>query len=194
MKEILRDKKKIILVIFICLFAVSLVYRVTHPFKQPKVAELTYTDNISEEKGNKVNRKNEGILSVQNPLIKLDLFLNPPAHSRDLKKNIFSEQSVVDVKETPLPERKVDQTAANETIALDNKNNVEDDLSSFRTFGYMESMGEKILFIEKGKQIMLIRKGDRIEGKYLVKDITKKELILIVIANNESVHIDLNDL
>jgi len=194
MKEILSNKKKIILVVSICLFAFVLAYRATHPFRQQKVAELTYTVDMSKNKSNKVKQKDEGISSVQNQLIKLDLFLNPPAHSRDLKKNIFSKQSAAGTKETIFPERKADQAGANETIASDNKDYVEDELSSFRTFGYMESKGETILFIEKGKQIMLIRKGDRIEGKYLVKDITKKELTLTVITNNESVHIDLSDL
>jgi len=41
---------------------------------------------------------------------------------------------------------------------------------------------------------MLVRKGDRIEGKYLVKEITKNELTMTVIPGNEIVHIDISGL
>jgi len=193
MKKILQDNKNLILAILICLLAVSVVYRLTHPFNQSRVSSLTYTAD-SKGKGQKVNQKKTDAPSVQDKLIKLDLFLNPPVHSRALIKNIFSEKPAAEVKNPSSPEQKADQSKENEVTAPDNKNNIQDDLSNFRTFGYMESTGERILFIEKGKQIMLVRKGDRIEGKYLVKDITEKELTLMVITNNETVHIDLSDL
>jgi len=88
----------------------------------------------------------------------------------------------------------IDQASGDNTTAAGNESRVEYELSSFRSFGYMERGGERILFLEKGKQIMLVRKGDTIEGKYLVKEITKNELTLTVIPGNESVHIDLSGL
>jgi hypothetical protein len=188
MKELLRNKKNIILAISIFLFAISLLYRVTHIYKQPKVDTLTYSGSVSKATGSKVNQKDTGVSTREESLVKLDLFLNPPAHSRDQRKNIFSEQAAIEETEAS-PE-----LSSGQAQAAVNKNSLEDDLSSFRSFGYMESGGERVLFLEKGKQIMIIRKGDRIEGKYVVKDITKKELTLTVITNNEVVHIDLSDL
>ena len=54
--------------------------------------------------------------------------------------------------------------------------------------------GERILFLERGKQILVIRKGDRIYGKYIVKEITQKELTLTALNINEDIHIDLSGL
>jgi hypothetical protein len=193
-KELLRNKRMIILAVVICLFAVSLIYRITHPFKQQKVDVLAYSVDKSKRHEGNINKKDIRISSVQEPLIKLDLFMNPPARSREERKNIFSTEEIIDKQGNMSDESKIDKTSNSATTSVENENKVEDDLSSFRSFGYMESKGERVLFIEKGTQIILLRKGDRVEGKYIVKEITKEELTLTVIANNESIYIDLRDL
>jgi hypothetical protein len=193
MMELIKDKRKLILAVFVCLFAMSLVYRLTHIYKQPKATTLTYTKEKAVT-GDKKAVQKDVTTSAQAPMIKLDMFLNPPAHSRDVKKNIFSGQAA------PVEHEKVSLETVTETKpvgvspAENAEDQIKDDLSAFRSFGYAERGGQKTLFIEKGKQIMLIRKGDRIEGKYIVKDITQNELTLLVIASNEIVHIDLSQL
>jgi len=194
MKELFRDKKKIILGLLILVFAVSLVYRVTHPYRQQKVDRLTYTGGKSETPKKVSNLKEADVSTVEEPLVILDMFYEPSAHSREQTRNIFSMEEDIE-KASALPDQnRVDQTAVDNALTMEVENSIEDDLSSFRTFGYMETGKERILFLEKGEQIILIRKGDRIEGKYLVEDITKNELSLRVISNNEKVHIDLSDL
>jgi hypothetical protein len=193
MMELLKNKKKIILLVSVCIFAVSLIYRVTHPYKQTRVDALTYSGDKSRVRNSKVISKDVTI-SVETPLVKLDLFLNPPVHSREQRKNIFLGQGIIAEDRNLSDKAEIDQTSENKAAPTTAENQIEDDLSSFRSFGYMESNGERLLFLERGKQIMVVRKGDRIEGKYLVKDITKEELTLTVISNNESVHIDLSQL
>jgi hypothetical protein len=194
MMELFRNKKKSILALLILLFALSLIYRVTHPYKQPKVDALKYSGGETATPEKKAGRKDSGASSVEESLVKLDLFLNPPVHSREQRRDLFSEQAGLDNSAMRSAENRVDQASGDNTSAAGSEAGVEDDLSSFRSFGYMERGGERILFIEKGKQIMLVRKGDTIEDKYLVKEITKNELTLTVIPGNESVHIDLSGL
>lgn len=193
MKGFSNNKKKIILTFSLFLFAVSLIYRVTNPYRQPKVDRLTYSGSVSKGTVSQVDQNDAVISSREESMIKLDLFLNPPAHSREQSKNIFLGQVAMEEIE-PLLESDIDQTAVNGALTAADENKLEDELSSFRSFGYMERVGERVLFIEKGNQIMLIRKGDRIEGKYVVKDITKNELTLTVIPDNEVVYIDLSGL
>lgn len=194
MAEIFRDKKKIILGLLIFIFAVSLVYRVTHPYRQQKVDTLTYTGAKSEAR-NKVNKTRDADTStVEEPLVMLDMFFDPPVHSREQTRDLFSREGEVDEAVTKPDKNGIDQTIVDDAPPVDEENSVEDDLSGFRTFGYMEGGGERILFLEKGDQITLIRKGDLIGGKYIVEDITKDELALKVISSNEKVHIDLSDL
>lgn len=194
MTELFRDKKKIILGILIFIFAVSLVYRATHPYRQRKVDTLTYTGAKSEARDKKGGIKDTDGSTVEEPLVMLDMFFDPPGHAREQTRNIFSREGETD-EALGLPNQyEVDQKIVDDAPPVDEENSVEDDLSGFRTFGYMEGGGERILFLEKGEQITLIRKGDRIEGKYIVEDITKDELSLKVISSNEKIHIDLSDL
>jgi hypothetical protein len=193
MMELLKDKKKTILTICLCIFAVSLIYRVTHLYKQPKVATPIYTGEKAKSGTKKVLRK-DIVASSEASTVSLDLFLNPPTHSKEAKKNIFSEQAAIEAQGKSSDKPAAGSGPTIESTAANAENQIKDDLSEFKSFGYAERNGQKILFLEKGTQIMLVRKGDKIEGKYLVKDITQKELTLLVIANNEIVHIDLSQL
>jgi len=195
MQELLRDRKKIILGLLVMIFAVSLVYRVTHPYRQQKIAALTYTGEKSEASKKGSGPADEDLSTVEEPLVILDMFYEPPVHSREQTRNIFSMGEGMDKAASTMPDYKsVDRTTLDNALPGDNENIVENDLSGFRTFGYMENGKERVLFLEKGDQIILIRKGDRIEGKYFVEDITEDELALRVISNNEKVYIDLGDL
>ena len=74
------------------------------------------------------------------------------------------------------------------------KLNTEQELSQFKAFGYLENIDGITLFIEKGKQILVVREGDRIDGRYLVKNITKKELTMTAMDINKDIHIALGQL
>ena len=192
------NRKKIILIISLIIFAGALTYRITHPFKQKRVAELTFTgkDIRVPVKKEDVRRSKTTETSFEESLVKLEFFINPPQHSRKIFKNIFTGQMAATETEK-LDNKKIpDDGMPIKTIpaAVDKRKQVENDLSLFKSFGFFESGGEKMLFIERGKQILVVRKGDRIEGKYIVKNITEKELTLTALSINEDVHIDLSQL
>jgi hypothetical protein len=193
MTELLKDKKKTLLAVCICLLAISIIYRATHIYQQPRVTALTHAAGKTSGHSSKVIKK-DITGPAETSMIKLDIFINPPSHTRDVKKDIFSGQPVIVEQAKPAGEVKRPAVQQGETQTVNPEDQIKDDLSTFKSFGYAERGGDKILFIEKGKQIMLIRKGDRIEGKYIVKDINQTELTLLVIANNEIVHIDLTQL
>jgi len=193
MMELFKDKKKTLLTVCICLLAISVLYRLTHIYQQPRMTALIYTGEKTAAGSSKIVKK---VIpsNAETSMINLNLFINPRSHSRDIKRNIFSEHTAAAEQEKPAGGDQKSTTQEGETPTPNPEDQIKDDLSTFKSFGYAERGGEKILFIEKGKQIMLIRKGDRIEGKYIVKDLNQKELTLLVIANNEVVHIDLSQL
>lgn len=196
MNTIFKDRKKIILIIALCIFAASLIYRITHPYRQERVAELTYTGQRLQ-----IPKKDQAqqvkVSSHKEDLVRLDLFFNPPVRSRKVSKNIFSDQKMIPkVSEDTAMTEPIEEIAEDNTpVVTDKRAQVENDLSQFKSFGYMEDNdGERILFLERGKQILVIRKGDRIYGKYIVKEITQKELTLTALNINEDIHIDLSGL
>jgi len=159
------------------------------------VDELTY----SKEEGRtsivkKSKQSNEHALAEN--LIKLERLTNPPPHSRDVINNIFFEEkdTQVNEKEDLKAESKIDIPEKIVSPVEEQRRKIEQDLSRFKSFGYQESDGEILLFLEIGNRILIIRKGDIIDGKYIVKDITKEELTLTAKSINEDVHIDLGPL
>ena len=196
MQAILKNRKKLILIVSLLIFAGALVYRITHPFKQERVKELTYTGRETRVPVKKEYTQGNQIMKPvpEENLVKLDLLMNPPKHSRKISKNIFTGQKIID--EKPINKTAVKDEIPQKTVpvTVDKKRQVENDLSKFKSFGYLERNGERTLFLERGKQILAIRKGDKIDGKYIVKDITEKELTITALSINEDVHIDLSQL
>jgi hypothetical protein len=185
-----QDRKKVVLAICLCLFAISATYRLLNPYQQERVARLTYSGGSS-----RASKPEPGANSrapeKEDREVWIEPLLNPPIHSARVHKNIFQKQKPPgpgpDLSEEPVAV----QTAAGASPEIDKRQQVQEDLSKFKSFGYMQGQGDKLLFLERGKDIFLIREGDRIDGKYLVKSITEKQLIIRAESIGEDVRIDL---
>ena len=184
------DRKKKILAILAVIFVSSIVYRIMNPFKQEKVIVLKYTGSH----GQKTTRKSIPTKTKKkssSSYVMLDLFTTPPKHSDKVIKNIFFKNKPAEKKTL------IDSKYNMETEVLtveDPVEKIKKDLSKFRIFGLHESGDEIVLFLERGKQILLIHKGDRIDGKYLVEKITKQLVTLSADNIDEELHIDFGEL
>ena len=56
----------------------------------------------------------------------------------------------------------------------------------------MERDKVKTLFLERGKDIFIIKEGDRIDDKYLIKEITETMLTLRAEEIDEDIHLDIS--
>jgi len=166
-----------------------MTYRLLNPYQQERVAHLTYSDGASlASKGRETGAPSPAGIEGE---AWIDSLLNPPIHSAKVHKNIFQRQNP-SVAAQAHPEGLVsDRSAAVVPAEPDKRLQVQEELSRFKSFGYMQGQGEKILFLERGKDILLIREGDRIDGKYLVKSITEERLVLRAESIGEDVRIDL---
>lgn len=179
-----QDRKKALLGVCLCLFALSVTYRLFNPFQQERTASLTFPSS-----GIKVEPVSKGAEKAGTPdgrEVWIDLFLNPPSHSGKVLKNVFYRKQETDTPEQPTQPEPVNPPQS------DKRAQVLEELSHFRWFGYMQGKDAKILFLEKGKDILLVREGERIDGKYLMKRITDKYLIIRAEAIGEDVRIDLD--
>ena len=188
------DQKKLILILLLLVFGLSLTYRLMNPFEQPRVERLKYQkrpDNVQDGK-----KQGAELFQVPTHEMMLSLLTAPPFHKVSVIRNPFlikdEKAKVRPNKETaklkppssppqPLPR------------AEDPRERVKRELSKFRIFGFFESGGEVTLFLEKGHNIIIARKGDWIEGRYQVVDIGVDRLKLRVPDIDEYVHIDLSD-
>lgn len=161
-----------------------------NPFKQEKVTVLKYTGSHRQNTTRKsVPTKTKKKSSSS--YVKLDFFTTPPKHSDKVIKNIFFKKKPAEKK--TLIDSKYNMETEVSTVE-DPVEKIKKELSKFRIFGLHESGGETVLFLERGKQILLIHKGDRIDGKYLVEKITKQLVTLSTDNIDEELHIDLGEL
>lgn len=191
--SIVRDRKKTILAVLACIFVLSLTYRLLNPYEQKRVKNLTFTgEKASTPRGKKPSANFD--LPSGDLLIRLDLLSDRRIHSATVQNNIFFKRTTVPVKEKPVDLEKAPPQKTEPSISpLENKRlQVQQELSHFKTFGFLELNNEKTLFLERGKDIFIIRKGDRIDGKYLVKEISESMLTLKAEEINEDVHIDIS--
>lgn len=161
-----------------------------NPFKQEKVTVLKYTGSHGQKTAQKsipTKAKNKSSSSY----VMLDLFTNPPKHSDKVIKNIFFKKKSAEKKTLIDSKHKMETKVS---TVEDPVEKIKKDLSKFRIFGSHESGDKIVLFLERGKQILVIRKGDRIDGKYLVEKITKQLVTLSADNIDEELHIDLGEL
>ncbi|MBC2695639.1 MAG: hypothetical protein HF982_10275 [Desulfobacteraceae bacterium] len=180
------DRKKKILAILAVIFVISLVYRIMNPFKQEKVTVLKYTESHRQKTTRKSISTKTKKKSSSSSYVMLDLFTTPPKHSDKVIKNIFFKKKPAEKK--ILIDSKYNMKTEVLTIE-DPVEKIKKELSKFRIFGSYESGDEIVLFLERGKQIIVIHKGDRIDGKYLVEKITKQLVTLSTDNIDEKLHI-----
>ncbi|MBW1745179.1 MAG: hypothetical protein JRG74_05295 [Deltaproteobacteria bacterium] len=185
------DRKKKILAILAVIFVISLVYRIMNPFKQEKVTVLKYTGSHEQKTVQKSIPTKAKKKSLFSSYVMLDLFTTPSKHSDKVIKNIFFKKKSAE-KKTLINTKHNMETKV--LTVEDPVEKIKKDLSKFRIFGSHESGDKIVLFLERGKQIIVIRKGDRIDGKYLVKKITKQLVTLSADNIDEELHIDLGEL
>ncbi|MBW2130220.1 MAG: hypothetical protein JRH13_12740 [Deltaproteobacteria bacterium] len=190
-----EEKKTFVLALLLCLLGISIVYRlVLNPFKQERVKTLTYT---GAPKASRI-MKQPGKIQVPelNHRVRLDLLNKMRPRSREMIRNVFYRAREPEVPGNHLEENvEVQGTPVVETPPPRDleRRKVEEDLSTFRTFGYLDRDNERILFLEHGNDILVIKEGDWIEGKYLVKEISKDRLTLWAKNIKENVFVDLTD-
>jgi Tfp pilus assembly protein PilP len=194
----MNRQKKILLVLGI-IFTITIVYRIYHPFKQDEVATLTFTGKktplVAAESENTPDDKQQHSENV----IRLDLLATPPACSGTVQKNIFFQ--AVSPKADPAkkkivnkPKRRIAKAPpVPEPPHKSPAEQVKQELSNYKIFGIYRQGNKNGVFLEKGKQIIVIHEGDKIEGKYRIKKITDKQITLYAEQFNEIVHLDMSD-
>lgn len=170
------------------LFVIFLVYRITHPFKQETVTSLKYTG--------KHPGTGSGLSSIgtdkkfhELPLY-LHLLSGQSRHSDKVYKNIFYNQGPVTSIKKPSPE------IIEPAIKIVEKNpaeKVREDFKKFRMFGFYDKNGKIALFFKKGNLVLIVGKGDLINGEYKVENISKESVTLKTQHINDLVHIDLKN-
>ena len=67
-------------------------------------------------------------------------------------------------------------------------------MQRFKTFGSFQHGQASYLFLERGKQVLVVTRGDRIDGKYEILEVTEKSVTISAPNLEEPLTIDFDEL
>ena len=177
------NRQKLILAVLLALFVCSLIYSFIRMPRQKRVEKLKYQQGMAVAPV----RTKQAFLD-DTARVRLDLLDQVGRKAHLGGRNIFRGGLGGEVKKTkiplpppPPPPQKPElpvvavpppQPAALEPTALQR------DMATFTFLGFLKKESRKTIFLSNGKEIFLVKKGDRIAGKYEVTSLTEDVLTI----------------
>lgn len=177
------NRQKLILATLLGLFVCSLIYSFIRMPRQKRVEKLKYQQGMTTEP----IRSRQAALD-DTARVRLDLLEQSGGRAHPGGRNIFRSGMTGEVKKSriplpppPPPPQKAEpppaaalppQPAVIEPTALQR------DMATFTFLGFIKKESRKTIFLSNGKEIFLVKKGDRIAGKYDVTALTDDVLTI----------------
>jgi hypothetical protein len=131
---------------------------------------------------NNILFKESGQEYLKIPELKLNELNKPKLQYKENTKNIFKSIITPPVKYTPPPVVTAPPPAP---PPVPKRNPLEDELKKFQFIGFSETKGKTSIFLSKGDNLFVVSKGEKIEDKFSVKDITQTDIILTIINQTD---------
>lgn len=174
--NIISNKKYLMFaLLFILMIILSLRSTVTGP-KQIHV-QLKYKPRDKNVLTQEVKHEDLNI-----PELKLNKLNKPKIKYQENTKNIFRSIIVPPVKYIPPP---AVVSVPKPAPVIPKRNPLEEELKKFQFIGFSEKKGKTSIFLSKGDNLFVVSKGEKIEDKFLVKDITQTDIILTIINQTD---------
>jgi len=182
-----KDKNKQILMGLAIVLALIVAYRFMNPFQQETVDRLTYGRTTRVVPANPAL---VGSLDVnQSSQVMAALFAKPPVLTSEVKRNPFqmgnASRSEDKTEATVAPPPPPPRTTAQDRIR--------EALQQFKRFGDFRRNDERYVFLERDKQVLVVRQGDVIDGKYKVEAIGEQSISVSTAETIEPVEVGLEE-
>lgn len=194
------NRQKALLLVVLALFACSLIYSFLRMPRQKSVDKLTYVTGM----------KTSTIKTVvdngpDSTKLRLDLLEQGSATGVSSKKNIFRaffsdeprKKFVFPLpppppppaEKTPPVERAVEAPPQMPVVA--EPTILQREMAKFTFLGFLKKDNRKTIFLSSDKEIFLVKKGDKIAGKYDVTSLTDENLTISSIQDGGEIIIPL---
>jgi hypothetical protein len=178
------DRNQKILLILGVVLLVVLIYRLFTPYRQPTVAELTHTGRPAAAPA-AAKPENGRATDPATAVVKLSVYLSPPENLSQVRRDPFT--MVAMAPETPpAPAQRPPEAGPEERLRRD--------MQRFQVFGNLQRGQEKAIFLQRGKQVLVVRKGDRIDGRYLIEDLAEDSITVSAEGLESPVEVPLESL
>ena len=190
------NRQKLALAVLLVVFAVAVMFGILHRPPQQTVARLKYTS------GMKADASRTGGRAQEENRLRLDLLdANQPRFS-GFQRNIFRPIFPAEMKSPlyplnagkpvlPVPPPPPPQPAPPPYVEPSPAQKAMEDVGRFTFLGFLQKENRKIIFLSRDKEIFLVRKGDKIAGKYEVAGITAEALTISLPVTGEQIVVPL---
>lgn len=193
------NKQKTLLLVVLFLFVCSLVYSFIRMPRQKSVAKLTYVTGMKTSAVKTVTAN-----GADSTKLRLDLLEQGVATGVSSKKNIFrtifsdemSRPFVLPLPQPPPPP--VEKAPPVEHVEVVPQQPViaeptllQREMAKFIFLGFLKKDNRKTIFLSNDKEIFLVKKGDKIAGKYDVTSLTDENLTISSIQDGGEIIIPL---
>lgn len=117
------------------------------------------------------------------PELKLDQLNKPKIKYQENTKNIFKSIIIPPVKHKPAPAPVI--PTPRPAPSIPKRNPLEDELKKIQFIGFSENKGKVSVFLAKGDNLFVVSKGEKIEDKFIVKNITQTDVILTIMDQTD---------
>jgi len=183
-----NKQKKALIILLAALGAITL-YRFLAPVPRQKVKALTYTGIKYKNRLTK-NIPSE-TSSATDFLVRTDILNKPAFKNKKVKRDLFylkgqvKNSDEVEGEKPPIVEQVPDESIP--------KHRAEIDLPQYSFFGSLTKDGIKTIFLSKGNDIYLVKKGKKVDNNYLVCSIGTDIMTLLLQNTNEEISVGLQE-
>lgn len=185
-----NERNKKLLLILVLVLSAALYYRLNNPFKQESVSMLTYTGENGKTVAKKIPKATYKTRTGKSGVM-LGAFLKPEPVSGAVSNNIFYRTAVVpavdQIKSEDLERIREGEREVNLLEQLYRE------LAVYRVIGAYKSRGHHAVFLERGREVMVVRAGDTINGRFIVDEITGEAVKLKVDGVEDEILIDMTE-
>ena len=182
------NRQKMALAILLVIFAISIVYSFVRQPPRRTVDKLKYAPGT---KGVSVQISGR---SPDDKKLRLDLLDREPPRFSGFRRNLFRPIFPEIMKLPPIAARPVLPLPAPPPPPPPPKTPAQlamEDMSRYTFLGYLQKGNRKTIFLTRDNEIILVKKGDKIAGKYEVATISDEALTINLLQNGEQIVIPL---
>lgn len=189
------NRRKLALAILLVILVVAVVFGYLRMPPQHTVARLKYIS------GMKADASRTAAKAQDENKLRLDLLDKDQPRFSGFRRNIFRPIFTVEIKSplnplhagkqvlpvppppsTPPPPPYVEPSPAQKAM---------EDVGRFVFLGFLQKENRKTIFLSRDNEIILVRKGDKVAGKYEVAGITDEALTIKLPATEEQITVPL---
>ena len=190
------NRQRLILTVFLGLFFCSLIYAFIRMPRQKTVEKLKYLPGMTAQASRPPQNRDADTVRVR-----LDLLEAKLGRSFSGGKNIFygvyTEAPKKPILSLPLPppppvkKQPPQGTPVQQPPAVAEPTQLQREMATFTFLGFLKKDNKKTIFLSNGKEVFLVKKGDKIAGKYDVTSLTEESLTISSVTDGGEILIPL---